>query len=122
MRRPRTGLARLIAILLLLQWVGSVLPHAKAMAQLASAQLVELCTHEGRRQILVGEDGKPLKPVQADDCCTLCQGPMATPPSVPPILPQPVGYVLVVELFGTEGLPATLPRAPPQQPRAPPAF
>ncbi|WP_458097105.1 DUF2946 family protein [Roseomonas sp. WA12] len=122
MRRPRTGLARLIALLLLLQWAGSVLPHARAMAQLASAQLVELCTHQGTRQILLGEDGKPLKPVQANDCCTLCQGPMAASPSEPPILPQPAGYVLVVELFGAEGLPTTPPRAPPQQPRAPPAF
>ncbi|MBP0491245.1 hypothetical protein J5Y10_00470 [Roseomonas sp. SG15] len=97
-----------------------MLPHARAMAQLASAQAIELCTHEGKRQILLDEDGKPVKPVQADDCCTLCQGPMATTPSEPPRLAQPVGYVLVIGLFGAEGLPTTPPRAPPQQPRAPP--
>ena len=120
MLRPRTGPARLLAVLLLLQWAGAVLPHARAMTQLASAQAVELCTHEGRQQVLLDEDGKPLKLVQADDCCTLCQVPVATTPSEPPKLAQPVGYELVADLFGTEGLPTTPPRAPPQQPRAPP--
>ncbi|WP_338665921.1 hypothetical protein VQH23_12220 [Pararoseomonas sp. SCSIO 73927] len=82
------------------------------MAQLASAQAVELCTHEGTRLVLLDEDGEPLKPVQADDCCTLCQGPLATTSSVTPGLARPVGYILVTALFGTEGFPTSPPRAP----------
>ncbi|WP_342666334.1 DUF2946 family protein [Muricoccus aerilatus] len=121
MRRHPRGLVRLLACLLLLQWAGAVLPHARAMAQLASAQLVELCTHEGTRQTLVGDDGQPIKASQAVDCCTLCFGPAALPVAEPYAVPLPVAYVLVAEHFGREGLPSSPPRAPPQQPRAPPS-
>lgn len=121
MHRHQRGLVRLLACLLLLQWAGAVLPHARALAQIASAQVVELCTHEGIRQALVGEDGQPIKAAHAIDCCTLCFGPAALPTAEPSALPLPVAYVLVAEHFGREGLPSSPPRAPPQQPRAPPS-
>ncbi|WP_458095132.1 DUF2946 family protein [Roseomonas sp. WA12] len=121
MRRTPRGPIRLLACLLLLQWAGAVLPHARAMAQLASAQLIELCSHEGARQILVGKDGQPIKVSQPVDCCTLCFGPAALPVTEPFTVPMPLAYVLVAEHFGREGLPSSPPRDPPQQPRAPPS-
>ncbi|WP_332844183.1 DUF2946 family protein [Roseomonas populi] len=121
MRPHPRGLVRLLACLLLLQWAGAELPHARAMAQLASAQLIELCSHDGTRRILVGEDGQPIKASQTVDCCTLCFAPAALPVAEPVAVPLPVAYALVTEHFGREGLPSSPPRAPPQQPRAPPS-
>ena len=119
MRRPRTGLARLLACLLLLQWAGAVLPQARAMARMATAQAVELCTHEGKRRVLLDESGAPVKPAEDAGCCTPGQAPAAVPPE-PPGLAHPIRYALFAGPYGRPGLPAIPPRAPPQQPRAPP--
>ena len=119
MRRPRTGLARLLACLLLLQWAGAIMPQARAMARMATAQAVELCTHEGKRRVLLDESGAPVEAAQDAGCCTPGPGPASMPPE-PPRLAQPVLYVLATSAGDREGLPTSPPRAPPQQPRAPP--
>jgi hypothetical protein len=120
MRRPRTGLARLLACLLLLQWAGAMLPHARAMAAASSALAVELCSPGGKRIVLLDENGQPVQRDHATDCCALCQGPAAAPAPQPMAVASPAGYVLVTAPQGRAGLPSTPPRAPPQQPRAPP--
>ncbi|MFT8246497.1 DUF2946 family protein [Roseomonas sp. BN140053] len=120
MPRLRTGLTRLLACLLLLQWAAALLPHARAVAQLASAQAVEICTHDGRRIALLGDDGSPVQPAQAMDCCSLCHSPLGIAPPEPPQVAQPVAYNAVAAPFRAAGLPVHPPRAPPQQPRAPP--
>ncbi len=117
MRRYPGGLVRLLACLLLAHWAGAALPHVRALAQLASAQLVELCTHDGLRQILIDEDGQPVRINQAPACCTLCFGPAALPVAAP----SPIAYALVAGHFPQERLPTNTSRAPPQQPRARPS-
>jgi hypothetical protein len=120
MHRRSRGLVRLLACLLLVQWAGASLPHARALARLASAQLVELCTHDGLRQVLIDKDGHPVEADRAPDFCTLCFGPAALPVAEPVAAPSPVAFALVAEPFSREGVPTSPPRAPPQQPRAPP--
>ena len=76
-RRPRAGLAALVACALLLQTLGALLPSAgsAAAAALPFGTLV-ICTPEGIR--VLGPDGAPLKapeggvPVSAADPCQLC--------------------------------------------------
>lgn len=121
MRRHSKGLVRLLACLLLVQWAGAALPYVRALAQLASAQLVELCTDDGLRQILIDEDGQPVKVDQAPACCTLCFGPAALPVAEPVAAPSPIAYALVAGRFSRRRLPISPPRAPPQQPGAPPS-
>ncbi len=117
MRRYPGGLVRLLACLLLAHWAGAALPHVRALAQLASAQVVELCSHDGLRQILIDEDGQPVEADRAPDFCTLCFGPAALPVAEP----SPIAYALVAGRFPQERLPTNTSRAPPQQPRARPS-
>ena len=121
MRPPRGPLARLIAVLLLLQWAGAVLPHARALAALGGAMAVELCSPSGMRTVLVDENGAPVKTAPDSSCCDLCQGPVAIEASAPQALPRRVAFVAVAHPPGRAGLPPFPARAPPQQPRAPPA-
>ncbi|MBP0492654.1 DUF2946 family protein [Pararoseomonas indoligenes] len=114
---------RLIALLLLMQWAGAAVPHARAMARAATAQAVELCTHGGRRLVVLDKDGRPLQPAQADDCCILCHGPLGPAAPGPAVATGAAANILpMAEPFRRPGLPALPPRAPPQQPRAPPHF
>ena len=120
MRRFPPGLARLLLLLLLLQWASATVPHARALSALAGATAVELCSAHGARTVLVGEDGQPLDRQEAPDCCALCLLPVVVPPpaSAAPFLP--VAFALVVPSPARPGLPPLPPRAPPQLPRAPP--
>lgn len=121
MRPSRSPFARLLALLLLLQWAGAVLPHARAMAAMGSAMAVELCSPSGMRTILVDESGKPVEKAQDSSCCDLCQGPAAIEASVPAAPALRIAYAVPRHPPGRAGLPPFPPRAPPQQPRAPPA-
>ncbi|MCR0982648.1 DUF2946 family protein [Roseomonas populi] len=111
---------RLLAILLLMQWAGAVVPHARAMERAASAQRVELCTHDGQRSILLDENGKPVQPAPATDCCSLCQWAMGDAPPGPAMVIRAITFLLAAEPFRHPGLPHSPPRSPPHQPRAPP--
>jgi hypothetical protein len=121
MRLPRSLAARLIALLLLLQWAGAVLPQMRALAMLGRATAVELCTHSGTRTVLVDENGQPVEASHDSTCCDLCQGPAAIEPAGPQAPDHRVLYLAVAHPAGRAGLPPFPPRAPPQQPRAPPA-
>ena len=121
MRPPRGSLARLIGLLLLLQWAGSVLPHARAMAALGGAMAVELCSPSGMRTVLLDESGRPVKAEADSSCCDLCQAPAAIEAGASLAPPRPMVFAAAVHPPGRAGLPPFPPRAPPQQPRAPPA-
>jgi hypothetical protein len=88
---PRTArpLLRLLALLLLLQWVGWPLPNLRATA-LAGEPTV-ICSAEGMRTVLLGPDGQPVEPSPgALSCCLLCQAPLAGAALLPPpALPSP---------------------------------
>ena len=121
MRSFRRLAARLVALLLLLQWAGAVLPHARAMAAMGSAMAVELCSPSGMRTILVDESGKPVEKAQDSSCCDVCQGPAAVETLGPAAPILRIAYAVAAHPPGRAGLPPFPPRAPPQQPRAPPA-
>jgi hypothetical protein len=120
MRRRRIRIACLMAGLLLLQWGSALLPHIQAMTSLAAAQRVTICTHDGTRDVLLDEDGRPVEQIRVADCCTLCQWPQATEPPAAQQPAIPMRPVIVAEPYGRPGFPVAPPRAPPQQPRAPP--
>lgn len=120
MRRPWPGLARLLPLLLLLQWGAATVPHARSLAALGQALRVELCSPHGPRSLLVDADGQPVQREAGPDCCTLCLTPAAAPPPGPAVPPVPVSYARPVAMPARPGLPPLPPRAPPQLPRAPP--
>ncbi|MBP0443250.1 DUF2946 family protein [Roseomonas sp. SSH11] len=121
MRPTRSLLARLLAVLLLMQWAGAALPHARAMAAMGSAMAVELCSPSGMRTILVDQNGQPVEKAQDPSCCDLCQGPAAIEADAPGAPAIRIAHAAPAHPAGRAGLPPFPPRAPPQQPRAPPA-
>lgn len=120
MRRFRSGLARLLPLLLLVQWAAATPPHARALAAIGGATTVELCSAHGTRTVLLGADGLPLEGREAPDCCTLCPLPAAPPPSGPAAPARAIAFVPAEHAALRPGLPPLPPRAPPQLPRAPP--
>ena len=114
------GLARLLALLLLVGWGAATAPHGRALAALAGALPVQLCTAHGLRTVLMGGDGRPLAPEEAADCCVLCLGPGAAPPPGQAASPRPPSFARMTATPLRPGLPPPPPRAPPQLPRAPP--
>ncbi|MBP0494060.1 DUF2946 family protein [Pararoseomonas indoligenes] len=121
MRRPWAGFARFVALLLLLQWVGAVLPHARALGALAGAVRVELCTHEGTRTVLLDEEGRPVPTAPDLSCCDLHAAPAALAAPEPAVLALRLSHPAPPPEPSRAGLPPLPARAPPQQPRAPPA-
>ena len=123
MRRFPAGLARLLSLLLVLQWASATLPHARALAALGGATAVELCSAHGARTVLVDRDGQPLDGPDRqgdEDCCALCLPPAASLPPGPAVPSRLVAYAPVEAMAARPGLPPLPPRAPPQLPRAPP--
>lgn len=111
--------ARLLAVLLLVQWTTAFGLCLERHA--ASGLLAEICTAEGVRHVLIGEDGSPL-PDGAGDVgnCTVCPIPHALEAPQPVLAAAPVGYAEIVDFPLPAGRPVAPARAPPQQPRAPP--
>ncbi len=120
MRPACRHLLRLIAALLLLQW-GTALGHCLQRHGNAGL-LLEICTTDGIRHVLVGSDDAPA-PDQAPEAgvCVACPVPHAMLAPQPLQPSAPVLYVFVDHQPPPAGLPVAPPRAPPQQPRAPPA-
>jgi len=120
MRRPRTGLARLLVTLLLAQWAAATMPHAQALARLGGAIRVELCSAHGARSVLLDREGVPIQAETATGCCALCLGPAAPPPPAGAVPVRAECHAVLAHSTGRPGWPPFPPRAPPQLPRAPP--
>ncbi|WP_439597711.1 hypothetical protein [Falsiroseomonas sp.] len=118
--RGRDLLAALLACLLLGQWVATATAHARGMARLADSQLVEICTHEGIRILLLDAEGQPIDLAEPMECCALGLGPLAILPQPPTAPANRLSFAVLPEPPRPAGLPPFPPRAPPQQPRAPP--
>jgi hypothetical protein len=121
MPRLRLPLTRLLALLLLAQWAAGFAHCLAPLAAAAGAHGVEICTTDGIKTILLGEDGRPApKPAIHHPTCPECGGPAALESPPPPSVGAPVVWSYAAPARRTEGMPVAPPRAPPQQPRAPP--
>ena len=108
----------MIALLLALQW-GSAFAHC--LATLGTAAGIEICTAEGLRVIHLDAEGQPADAADAaHDSCPLCPGSAAAAPPAPAMPGMPFAY-RVATVPPVAGMPPAPARAPPQQPRAPPA-
>lgn len=123
MTRLSRPIARLIALLLLLQAV--VAPaHCLAMAAAPAGFEAVICAADGTRTVLIGPDGQEM-PAHHDsaDACLAChavpQGAALTPPAVP----APTWSIAAVawSAAGRDGLPPGA-RAPPYRPTGPPTL
>jgi hypothetical protein len=121
MVRRAPALRVVLALLLSLQW-GTAFAHC--LAPLAAAEgghSVEICSAEGIRTLVIGEDGQPRSPApQLHDSCPLCPGSAAPGPEAPAVAASAVRYFAADPTARVAGLPPSPARAPPQQPRAPP--
>jgi hypothetical protein len=116
-RRPPL-LTAMLALLLLLQWGQS---FAHCLAALGAAGGIAICTAEGIRLVHVDAEGQPTDPPQAmHDSCPVCPGGVAPAPPAPQLPALRIAYA-PAPYAGREGMPPAPARAPPQQPRAPPA-
>jgi hypothetical protein len=121
---PLRSIARLIAVLLLMQ-VAVAPAHCLAMAATPAGLPTVLCSPSGvERTIMVGPDGHAMPDHQAGaGACVVCAGlPQAMlpePPGVPAFAWMGGGRAWHVA--GAETLPPPA-RAPPFAARAPPAF
>lgn len=110
-------------MLLSLQW-ATAFAHCLAPLGLPTSgegHAVEICSAEGIRTLVIGEDGLPRSPAApAHDSCPLCPGGAAPGPEAPAVAAIPVRYFAADRTARVAGLPPAPPRAPPQQPRAPP--
>jgi hypothetical protein len=121
MKRHAPRFSVVLTLLLSLQWVTAFAHCLAALAPPgAPGHAIEICSAEGIRTLLVGEDGQPASPApHHHDSCPLCPGSVSPAPEAPGLaarmqawLPSPPPRLA--------GLPPAAPRAPPQQPRAPP--
>ena len=121
MPRLRPSLTRLLALLLLAQWAAAFAHCFAPFAAASGTHSVEICTADGLRAVLVGEDGQPAAPEPAalHPTCPACAGPAALEPP-PPAAARPVVWAYAAPARPSQGLPVAPARAPPQQPRAPP--
>ena len=123
MARMRSRLARLLALLLLLQW-GTAFAHClRPLAATAGGHGTEICTAEGFKAVLLDDEGRPVRKSAAGHAvCPVCRGPAALAPPTPLSAATPVVWAGEAPVRSPdEGLPVALVRAQPQQPRAPPA-
>jgi hypothetical protein len=124
MSRFRLPLTRVLALLLLAQWAAAFahcFAPLGAAAAVPGTHSVEICTADGLRTVLVGEDGRPAPESAAvHAACPVCGGPATLEPPPPPDAAVPVVWAYATPPTPREGLPVAPARAPPQQPRAPP--
>lgn len=123
MPRFRPPLARLLALLLLARWAAAFAHCFAPSAAAAGAHGVEICTAEGIRTVLVGEEGRQApEPAAGHPTCPECCGPAALHAPPPPLVAAPFVWPHAPPPRPRAGLPVAPARAPPQQPRAPPIF
>ena len=123
MARTRPRLARLLALLLLLQW-GTAFAHClRPLASARAGHSVEICGAEGLTTVLLDDEGR--RPVRTSAAgyavCPGCCGPAALEPPTPPPIASLVVWAGEAPVRSPVGSPVAPARAPPQQPRAPPA-
>lgn len=121
-RRFWLPLTRVLALLFLVQWSAALAHCLAPLAAGSSGHSVEICTAEGITTVLLGEDGRPAsKAAIHHPACPECGGPAALEPPPPPLVTTSVVWSRAAPVRRSEGLPMPPARAPPQQPRAPPA-
>ena len=117
MPRRTPLLTVMLALLLAMQW-GVAFAHC--LHALGAGQGVVICTADGVRTIHLDARGHPVAPGEvAHDSCPLCPGGVA-PVAAGPQLPAVPVAMADRAASPVAGLPPAA-RAPPQQPRAPPA-
>ena len=123
MTRPRLQpqLARLLALLLLLQW-GTAFAHClQPLAAAASEHSVDICGAEGFTTALLDNGGEPFEKPRASHAVRPgCCGPVALVGPAHAGVPRPVAWPGEGPVRSRGGLPVAPARAPPQHPRAPP--
>jgi hypothetical protein len=112
----------LLALLLLLQW-GTAFAHClRQLAPRGAVHSVEICGAEGLTTALLDDEGRPVEKFEAGRAaCPGCCGPTALDARAPAGAPEPIVWSGEAPVPSREGLPIAPARAPPQQPRAPPA-
>jgi hypothetical protein len=112
----------LLALLLLLQW-GTAFAHClRQLAPQGAVHSVEICGAEGLTTALLDDQGRPVEKSEAGHAaCPGCCGPTALDARAPAGAPEPIVWSGEAPVPSREGLPVAPARAPPQQPRAPPA-
>ena len=121
MTRPRPLFARLLALLLLLQW-GTAFAHClRPFAATKSGGSIEICGAHGLTTALLDDEGRPVEKSEASHAvCPGCCGPVALGAPAPAAAPVPVAWPGGAPAPSREELPLAPARAPPPQPRAPP--
>lgn len=124
MARPARHLAIALALLLAAQWTVAFAHCLAPLIAGAGGHAIEICTPDGLRSLVLGEDGQPDQPPAPGESarhgvCPLCLG-AAAPGAEGPALPAARIHYLLTVPPRVAGLPSAPARAPPQQPRAPP--
>lgn len=124
MARLKPFLARLLALLLLLQSGVAVAHCLRGMAP-GDGLLVEICSIEGKRLVVLGPEGEPIEaptPAAEGGFCPACHGlPQVALPAPAVTLLGPLGVATVTWQAQGEALRLPPARAPPYATRAPPA-
>jgi hypothetical protein len=118
-------LARLLALLLLVQ-SGVAVAHCLRGMAAGDGLLVEICSIEGKRLVLLGPEGEPIEapePSAEGGFCPVCQGlPQLVLPAPAVRLLTPVKPAEPNWHAEGEALRLAPARAPPHAPRGPPAL
>ncbi len=121
-RRIPAPIARILALVLLFQ--AALAPALCLGRAQGHAITMEICGPEGMRSMpLALDDQAPAQPGEAHGFCAVCAAMPQGAQALTPALPAPSWLAIVITWPGSN--PAALPpqaRAPPQQPRAPPAL
>jgi hypothetical protein len=127
--RPRQARTRLLltALLLLMQWLGAP-AHALSMARAMAAEpglALLICGPDGLHEVTLDASGRPgqdaPKAKPPADCCDLCLQAQTGGLPPPALLGPALRWVTLRPAAGPARFCLAVPRAPPQQPRAPPA-
>jgi hypothetical protein len=117
-------LARLLALLLLVQ-SGMAGAHCLRGMAAGDGLLVEICSIEGKRLVVLGPGGEPMDspaPASERGFCPVCHGlPQVALPAPAVTLLEPLGVATIHWHAKGEALRLPPARAPPYTTRAPPA-
>ena len=90
MTRPRPPFARLLALLLLLQW-GAAFAHClRPLVATGSGNSIEICGAHGLTAALLDDEGRPVEKFKASHAvCPGCCGPVSLGAPAPASVPGP---------------------------------